>query len=89
MAFEVTMTERSGSELGAAGVRVYLVFRSKNNPGEVLMVDSRDEDKKRSDGIIRPEDEFWQFIMSHNWTEAMTRLHEKMGWEPYKPLEEF
>lgn len=64
-----------------------MVFRNKENHGEVLVIESKDEKKKREDGVIGEDDEFWRYMVCHDWTEAMTRLHNMMGWEPYEPLE--
>jgi len=83
------MADSLSDSIGAQSLKVYMVFTCFENGEETggLVIEAKDEKKKRQDGIIGPEDKFWRYIVCHNWTEAMTRYHEMMGFEPYEPLE--
>ena len=69
---------------GAAGLGVYMVFTDAD--GGALVFESKSEREKKKLGILDGM-KFSYYIIACNWTEAMTKLHEKLGLEPYKPLE--
>ncbi len=72
---------------GAAGLKLYKVFESKNGGGtDSLVIPAMDEQKKRELGILNGQ-KFVRYIVAHDWAEAMTKHHERMGWEPYVPFE--
>jgi len=37
-------------------------------------------------GLIAKNAELLHLIEAEEWNDAMTQLHERMDWEPYKPL---
>jgi hypothetical protein len=73
---------------GAAGCHIYKVYEEGDGGGGrgVLMIEANSEDEKRRAGILDGM-QFVRYIIAHTWEEAMTKHHEKMGWEPYEPFE--
>lgn len=57
-----------------------------DSDGGTLVFEAKSEKKRRDLGILEGM-KFSFYIVAHDWTEAMTKLHEKLGLEPYKPLE--
>lgn len=75
---------------GASGCRIYKVYFSesdlKNEGRDALVIDSDAEAEKRRAGILDGM-KFVRYIIAHDWAEAMTKHHQKMGWGPYVPFE--
>lgn len=44
-------------------------------------------DHNQKDILLEPDAEFIGNIEADSWEEAMTKYHEFMGWEPYKPMD--
>jgi len=79
------MSDESSDAVGVASLKVYKVFENDDGT-DGMVIPAVDEEKKREAGILNGQ-KFVRYILAHNWTEAMTRHHEKMGWEPYVPFE--
>jgi hypothetical protein len=72
---------------GAAGFGVYMVFVSENPTcPDAMLIEAKDELKRQENGELYAM-KFSHYIVAHNWNEAMRKHHQKMGWEPYQPLE--
>jgi len=66
---------------------IYTVWSSKDG-GEITMV-SGEERPKFADGSLQPDCEvlLWR-IEAATFEEASAIHHLRMGWEPYKPMDE-
>jgi len=44
--------------------------------------------KMKRQGLLDPQATLVYSCEADSWIEAMTKYHEAMGWEPYKPMED-